>query len=200
MRKLTKSMSYDDALLRINQIIIRRLLNSTKEKSVFVASTAQDYAHANTLDENSIADEVLFSMRLYLNDDDILIKESRSDKLMNDAKNRALASLNRFDLINVSQSEFSCSMSDSTLDIFDISRQQNLINALSIQNDDSISIESFELFDYFDHETIEFFEFFESFESPDLSDLFEHFTFDHESDASSAKRNKCDCIDNVSNE
>jgi hypothetical protein len=102
MRKLTKSMSYDDALLRINQIIIKRLLNSTKEKSVFVASTAQDYAYANTLDENSITDEVLFSMRLYLNDDDILIKESRSDKLMNDAKNRTLASLNKFDLINVS--------------------------------------------------------------------------------------------------
>jgi hypothetical protein len=95
-------MSYDDTLLRINQIIIKRLLNSIKEKSVFVAFTAQDYAYANILDENSITDEVLFSMRLYLNNDDILIKESRSDKLMNDAKNKALASLNRFDLINVS--------------------------------------------------------------------------------------------------
>jgi hypothetical protein len=122
MRKLTKLMSYDDALLRINQIIIRRLLNSTKEKSVFVALTAQDYAHVNTLDENFIADEVFFSMRLYLNDDNILIKESRSDKLMNDAKNRTLASLNRFDLINVNQSKLSYSMSDNTLDIFDISR------------------------------------------------------------------------------
>jgi hypothetical protein len=116
-------MSYDDVLLRINQIIIRQLLNSTKEKSVFVASTAQDYAHANTLDENFIADEVFFSMRLYLNDDDILIKESRSDKLMNDAKNKTLASLNKFDLINISQSEFSCSMSDNTLDISDIFQQ-----------------------------------------------------------------------------
>jgi hypothetical protein len=123
MRKLTKSISYNDALLRINQIIIRRLLNSIKEKSVFVALTAQNYAHANILDENFIVDEVLFNMRLYLNDDDILIKESRSDKLMNDAKNRILASLNRFDLINISQSELSYSMSDNTLDISDISRQ-----------------------------------------------------------------------------
>jgi hypothetical protein len=200
MRKLTKSMSYDDVLLRINQIIIRRLLNSIKEKSVFVALTAQDYAHANTLDENFITDKVLFSMRLYSNDDDILIKKSRSDKLMNDTKNKTLASLNRFDLINVSQSELSYSMSDNILDIFDISRQQNLINALSTQNDDSTSIESFELFDHFDHEIIESFQFFESFESSDLFDLFEHFTFDHESDASSAKRNKCDCINDVSNE
>jgi hypothetical protein len=101
MRKLIKSMSYDDALFRINQIIIRRLLNSIKEKSVFVASIAQDYAYANTLDENFIADEVLFSMRLYLIDNNILIKESRSDKFLNDAKNKILASLNRFDLINV---------------------------------------------------------------------------------------------------
>jgi hypothetical protein len=200
MRKLTKSMLYDDALFRINQIIIRRLLNSTKEKSVFVVSTVQDYAYANTLDENFITDEVLFSMKLYLNDDDILIKKSRSDKFINDAKNRTLASLNRFDLINVSQSELSCSMSDSTLDISDKSRQQNLISALSTQNDDSTSIESFELIDHFDHEIIEFFEFFESFESFDLSDLFEHFTFDHENDASSAKRNKCDCINHVFNE
>jgi hypothetical protein len=200
MRRLTKSMSYDDVLLRINQIIIRRLLNSIKEKSVFVALTTQDYAHVNTLDENFIADEVLFNIRLYLNDDNILIKESRSNKLMNDAKNKTLASLNRFDLINVNQSEFSCSMSDNTLDISDISRQQNLISALSIQNDDSISIESFELFDYFDHETIESFEFFESFESSDLSDLFEHFTFDYESDAFFAKKNKCDYIDDVFNE
>jgi hypothetical protein len=123
IRKLTKSISYDDALLKINQIIIRRLLNLTKEKSVFVASTAQDYTHANTLDENFIADEVFFSMRLYLNDDDILIKKSRLDKFMNDAKNRILASLNRFDLININQSELSCSMSDSILDISDISRQ-----------------------------------------------------------------------------
>jgi hypothetical protein len=192
MHKLTKSMSYNDALLRINQIIIRRLLNSTKEKSVFVALTAQDYTHANTLDENFIVDKVFFNMRLYLNDDDILIKESRSDKLMNDAKNRTLASLNKFDLINVSQSELSYSISDNTLDISNISRQQNLINALSIQNEDSTSIKSFELFNHFDHEIIESFEFFESFESSDLSDLFEHFTFDHESVAFFAKRNKCD--------
>jgi hypothetical protein len=122
MRKLTKLVSYNDALLRINQIIIKRLLNLIKEKSVFVALTAQDYAHANTLDENFIADKVLFSMRLYLNDDNILIKESRSDKLMNDAKNKTLASLNRFDLINVSQSELFYSMSDNTLDISDIPR------------------------------------------------------------------------------
>jgi hypothetical protein len=200
MRKLTKSISYDDALLRINQIIIKRLLNSTKKKSVFVALTAQDYVHANTLDENFIADEVLFSMRLYLNDDNILIKKSRSDKHMNDAKNRALASLNRFDLINVSQSEFSCSMSDSILDIFNISRQQNLISALLTQNDDSTSIESFELFNHFDHEIIESFELFEFFKSSDLFNLFEHFIFDHESDASSAKKNKCDCINDVFNE
>jgi hypothetical protein len=91
-------------------------------------------------------------------------------------------------------------MSDSTLDISDISRQQNLISAFLTQNDDSTSIESFELFDHFDHEIIEFFEFFESFKSSDLSDLFEHFTFDHESDASFAKRNKCNCINDVSNE
>jgi hypothetical protein len=75
-----------------------------------------------------------------------------------------------------------------------------LISALSTQNDDSTSIESFELFDHFDHETIKSFKFFESFESSDLFNLFEHFTFDHESDASSAKKNKCDCINNVSNE
>jgi hypothetical protein len=116
-------MSYDDALLKINQIIIRRLLNSIKEKNVFVALTAQDYAYANTLDENFIADEIFFNMRLYLNNNNILIKELRSDKLMNDAKNKTLASLNKFDLINVNQSELSYSMNNSTLDISDISRQ-----------------------------------------------------------------------------
>jgi hypothetical protein len=56
------------------------------------------------------------------------------------------------------------------------------------------------LFDHFNYVIIEFFELFESFESSDLSDLFEHFTFDHESDAFSAKRNKCDYIDDVFNE
>lgn len=82
IRKLTRSLIYQEALSKINQTIIIKLTGSSKKKSSSVTLTVQDFIIIDQFDDMSILNVTLSKLHLHIDQYKLLIRKFNLEQML----------------------------------------------------------------------------------------------------------------------